>query len=603
MQSHLKALLACLIFSQTLWAYEISEDSVQLKEIVVTGTKFETSRELVPLSVSQINETEIKRSGHYNALSIVGTYVPGVFITERNILGFGVSTGGSGIINMRGVGNSPNTQVLVLIDGHPQYQGIFAHPLPDAYVASDVEKIEVIRGPASVLYGSNAMAGAINFITKKQRKEGLSVSAQAAYGSYNTQKYTGTIGYNKNNFSIFASGNHDRTDGIRPGTDFKISNGYIKAGYRFNPHWSITADANVAKFFANDSGPVHNPAHFDVDILRGKAALSVDNRYGKLNGSFKFYHNFGKHVLSDGFQSTDQNSGLMLYQTYMISDDTKITAGMDAKMFGGTANSGMAANKLNLVTELAGYVLAYQKIFKIVDLNGGLRFEHHSVYGNEWVPMAGASVQASPTTNFKTSVSKGFRSPTVMDLYLYAPNPDLKPESMMNYELGWMQSYLNHKLRTELTLFLVDGKNMIEVDRNTMPPIRRNTGKFRNKGIEFSTSYNINKQWQASANYTFLDVKKPILAAPRHQVNFNLNYQYKFLNVNANLRHIHKLHVSVNPEKTQNYTLLNMRISAKLLKQLELFASAHNILNQQYEINYGYPMPGINFHGGLNFNL
>jgi len=85
MQSHLKALLACLIFSQTLWAYEISEDSVQLKEIVVTGTKFETSRELVPLSVSQINETEIKRSGHYNALSIVGTYVPGVFITERNI--------------------------------------------------------------------------------------------------------------------------------------------------------------------------------------------------------------------------------------------------------------------------------------------------------------------------------------------------------------------------------------------------------------------------------------------------------------------------------------------------------------------------------------
>ena len=105
---------------------------------------------------------------------------------------------------------------------------------------------------------------------------------------------------------------------------------------------------------------------FDVDILRGKAALSVDNRYGKLNGSFKFYHNFGKHILSDGFQSTDQNSGLMLYQTYMISDDTKITAGMDAKMFGGTANSGMAANKLNLVTELAGYVLAYQKSLKLI---------------------------------------------------------------------------------------------------------------------------------------------------------------------------------------------------------------------------------------------
>jgi iron complex outermembrane receptor protein len=136
-----------------------------------------------------------------------------------------------------------------------------------------------------------------------------------------------------------------------------------------------------------------------------------------------------------------------------------------------------------------------------------------------------------------------------------------------------------------------------------MPPKRQNVGTFRNKGIEFSTSYNINKQWQASANYTFLDLKKPILAAPRHQVNFNLNYQYKILNVNANLQHIHKLYVSVSDEKTQNYTLLNMRISAKVLKQLELFASVHNILNQKYEINYGYPMPGINFHGGLNFNL
>src|SRR5690554_3694903 len=172
MKSNINIFLACLFLSQTLWAAELSKDSVQLEELVVTGSKFETSKNLIPLSVSQINETEIKRSGHYNALSTISTFVPGVFITERNILGFGVAEGGSGTINMRGVGNSPNTQVLVLIDGHPQYQGIFAHPLPDAYVASDVEKIEVIRGPASVLYGSNAMAGAINFITKKQHKEG-----------------------------------------------------------------------------------------------------------------------------------------------------------------------------------------------------------------------------------------------------------------------------------------------------------------------------------------------------------------------------------------------------------------------------------------------
>lgn len=146
-------------------------DTIILDELVVTGSKFETSRKLVPLSVSQISIKDIEQSGQYNVLSTISSYVPGVFITERNILGFGVSTGGSGIINMRGVGSSPNTQVLVLIDGHPQYQGIFAHPLPDAYVASDVRKVEVIRGPGSVLYGSNAMAGVINILTKKQEKK------------------------------------------------------------------------------------------------------------------------------------------------------------------------------------------------------------------------------------------------------------------------------------------------------------------------------------------------------------------------------------------------------------------------------------------------
>jgi len=107
-------------FVLNVFAQEAVKDSVQLEDVVVTGSKFETSRKLVPLSVSQISAENIKQSGHYNVLSTLSAYVPGVFITERNILGFGVAAGGSGAINVRGVGSSPNTQVLVLIDGHPQ---------------------------------------------------------------------------------------------------------------------------------------------------------------------------------------------------------------------------------------------------------------------------------------------------------------------------------------------------------------------------------------------------------------------------------------------------------------------------------------------------
>ena len=605
----MKKYISVIILALIVWhpyAREMVKDSVQLEDVIVTGSKFETSRKLVPLSVSQISADNIKQSGHYNVLSSLSTYVPGVFITERNILGFGVATGGSGVINVRGVGSSPNTQVLVLIDGHPQYQGIFGHPLPDAYVASDVEKVEVIRGPASVLYGSNAMAGTINIITKKQRTEGLSATVNAVYGSYNTQKYAGTFGFKKDKLSLFVSANHAYTDGIRENTDFKISNGYLKAGYELDRHWEITADLSMAQYEANDNGPVYMPKPFNIEIFRGKAAFSVENKYDKLDGAIKLYHNFGEHDLSDGFESVDRNSGLMIYQNYRISDQSHVTAGFDVKQYGGHAVDPkplIPVDTTVFVYELAGYALIHQKLFEIVDLNAGLRFEHNSVFGNEWVPMAGAAVRTGETTNFKASVSKGFRSPTVMELYLYAANAELKPERMMNYEISWLQSFFDNHLNTELTTFLVKGDNMIQRVGESQTAQWLNVNHFSNRGIEFAAKYRVTNQFNVQGNYTFLDMEKKIVAAPKHQFNINLNYQYKMVNFNVAAQHVNTLYASLNPESIQNFTLLNARISANVTKQLDVFMAGHNLLNQQYQINDGYPMPGINFHGGVNLKL
>lgn len=596
------SLLGGLLF-QCVFAQNNLRDSVQLDEVVVTGAKFETSRKLIPLSVSQISTQNIEQSGRYNVLQTLSAYVPGIFITERNILGFGVATGGSGAINIRGVGGSPNTQVLVLIDGHPQYQGIFGHPLADAYVSSDVEKVEIIRGPASVLYGSNAMAGAINIITKKQQKEGFSGSANAIYGSYNTQKYSATAGYKKDKFHLFASANYGSTDGTREHTDFRITNGYLKGGYDWNEHWKIAADINLAQYDANDNGPVYAPAPFNIDILRGKTALSVENKYEKTEGAFKIYHNFGDHVLSDGFISSDRNSGLMLYQTYHMHTTTHLTAGLDVKQFGGTANRGFSANQLKVINEIAGYALVRQQLFKIVDLNAGLRFEYNSVYGKEWVPMAGVAIRAGETSSIKTSASKGFRSPTIMELFLYAPNPDLKPEEMMNYEIGWLQSFFEHKLNTELTAFLSNGENMIQVVGVGPTAKRQNVGMFTNRGVELAVSYTVANQFNLHANYTFLDMDKPVVAAPRQQFNAGLNYRYRIFNLNLNAQYIDRLNSSVNPINEQSFALLNARISARPYKNAEIFFAGHNLLNQTYEINDGYPMPGINFHGGIQFNF
>lgn len=134
----------------------------------------------------------------------------------------------------------------MLFDGQPQWAGIYGHSLPDTYVASDVDKVEVIRGPGSLLYGSNAMGGVVNIITRSQHEEGVSAHARAMYGSYNTQKYMINNGVRSGKFNSFISLNHDRTDGHRDNSKFNITNGFVKIGYDISSHYSVVGDISAA---------------------------------------------------------------------------------------------------------------------------------------------------------------------------------------------------------------------------------------------------------------------------------------------------------------------------------------------------------------------
>lgn len=589
-----------------LYAQKAGKDSTILNEVIVTGTKIETSRKVIPLSVSQVTAREIESTGQINILPALNTFVPGLFVTQRNILGFGVSTGGSGAITMRGIGGSPNNEVLVLIDGHPQYQGIFGHPLPDAYVASDVEKVEIIRGSGSFLYGSNAMGGVINIITKKATKEGTSGNVGGAYGSYNTQKYYGSIGYKDNRFSILSSVNHSRTDGIRDNTDFRITNGYLKASYELSSHFKLTVDANVAELNANDNGSIYlaTPKPFNIDVLRGKTAISLENRYNNLEGALKIFHNFGEHTLSDGFHSTDRNSGIMLYQTCKLSTGTSLTAGVDFKQYGGMVNQTKYKDSLLTVNELAGYVYAQQNLWNSLTLSTGLRLDNNSEYGSEWVPMGGISYYPTESTILKFTASKGFRSPTIMELYLYAPNTNLLSERMINYELSWLQSLLNKKLSTEITLYKVKGENLIQVVGQYPNVQRQNVGTFDNQGIECSAKYSVNKNISLNANYSYLKLKTPVLAAPRQQLNVSAHFSHKIWGLHLNGQYIEKLYTSLSPLTIQSdYLLLNARLTCHPTKSIQLFAIGNNLLNKSYQINYGYPMPKANFSGGFTYRF
>ena len=152
--------------------------------------------------------------------------IPGLFTTSRGIMGYGVSSGAAGGISLRGIGGSPTTGLLVLIDGHPQYMGLMGHPIADAYQSMLAEKVEVVRGPASVLYGSNAMGGVINIVTRQQRENGVKTGARLGYGSYNTWTTEVTNQVKKGRFSSVITGSYNRTDGHRPDMEFEQYGGY-----------------------------------------------------------------------------------------------------------------------------------------------------------------------------------------------------------------------------------------------------------------------------------------------------------------------------------------------------------------------------------------
>ena len=136
-----------------------------LNEVVVTGSNSAVGRNLIPYTVSVVGEQSLEQSGSNQLLNAISGQVPSLFVTERSAMGFGVSNGGSGGLKIRGVGGDGGGSVLMMVDGQPQFAGIYSHHIADFYAKEYVEKVEVLRGPGSVLYGSNAMGGVVNIIT------------------------------------------------------------------------------------------------------------------------------------------------------------------------------------------------------------------------------------------------------------------------------------------------------------------------------------------------------------------------------------------------------------------------------------------------------
>ena len=601
----------------------------EIGEVVVTGARNETDVRHLSQTVSVVNRSEIDQALQPSLLPVLTEQIPGLFVTSRGVMGYGVSGGAAGSISLRGLSGG-TARLMVMIDGHPQYAGIFGHPIADAYQSFLAERVEVLRGPASVLYGSNAMGGVVNIVTRKMQEDGVKTNLRAGYGSYNTLETELTNRIRKGRFSSIVSGSYNRTDGHRADMGFEQYGGYAKLGYEMTDNWNLRGDVNVTHFNASYPGPVDAPLlDGDQRITRGMTSFAVENCYEKTSGAVSFFYNWGNHWINDGytpsagdgpqddrFNSRDNMMGVSLYQSTQFFKGNRITLGFDWFRYGGHAWSEYVSGE-NIGTtselvdkhedELAGYIDFRQDISSWLTFNAGLRADHHSRVGLEWVPQAGLAFHLPHAIELKASASKGFRYPILREMYMFPPqNPDLQPESMWNYELAFSQRLMEGRLTYGVNLFYIDGKNLIQTlpNPNGSGMLNQNSGEIENTGVEIQAAYRINRQWSVDGNYSFLHMENPVIAAPEHKLYAGANFSHRRWNVSTGIQYVEGLYTSVGEnENKENFVLWNLRASFRACKWLDIWARGENLLAQKYEINAGYPMPGATVMAGFNLSF
>lgn len=618
--NHLFLTIITAAFVLPAHAEEVS-DSAKIKEVVVTGTRSVTDIRHLPMTITIIDRDQLTEKHESSILPTVMEQVPGLFVTSRAMRGYGVSSGASGNISLRGLSGSTG-QMLVLIDGHPQYNGIYSHPISDSYQTLMAERVEVLRGPASTLYGSSAMGGVINIVTRQMKEDGIKTDINLSGGSYGTLEAEASNRIKSGRFSSTVSAQYARSDNHRSDMAFEQYSGYAKAAYELSSNWNTYIDANLTHFDSEYPGSTIEPVYGAKQwITRGVVSAALQNHFHRTSGALSVFTNFGQHKIDDGtknaaqpterfFRSKDALTGISLYQSAQIWDGNRVTFGIDyqhiyghayytSKATGETLDTSGKQSGRSHRNEIAAYTDIRQDITPWLTADAGIRFDHHSITGTEWIPQAGIVIRPIETGEIKLMASKGYRNPTMRELYLYPPsNENLEPERIWNYELSWR--HRTPHVSYGANIFYIKGDNMIQ----TINKKNVNTGEIENYGIEAELAYTINSHWTASTNHSWLHMKHNIVAAPEYKGYFGLNFHSGRIHANASAQYINHLYTSVaTTSTTESFCLVDLTVSYTLSDHITLWTRGENLLAQNYEINLGYPMPRATVMAGINISL
>jgi vitamin B12 transporter len=616
------------------------EKEITLEEVVVTATRVETPIEEIASSITVISSKDIERKKKSTVLELLRD-VPGLDV---------VQSGGPGHLTDIFIRGSKSEHTLVMIDGvevndpiSPGRSYDFAHLTVD-----NIERIEIIRGPQSTLYGSDAMGGVINIITKKgEGKPKVFVSAEG--GSFTTfREATGISGADKwINYSLGISrfdtdgisaaskkkGNYERDEyentslstrlGFTPlenlNVDFILH--YINAESEIDNSGGVGGDDpnNVQKskqfFFKTQTGL----SLFD-HIWDQKLGFAVNQHDRDTKNKKDPQHplDFEKGSYDGQFLKFDWQHVFQLHKTNSLVGGFEYEKEEGKSRYYSESASGPSSSTFPRKTaDIKGYYIQDQvKLWDRFFGTVGVRIDDHSRFGTETTyRIAPAYLVKETGTKIKGTFGTGFKAPSLYQLFapatLWGPigNKDLKPEKSEGWDFGVEQDLLEKKVVLGATYFRNNFEDLIDFD---FAEGYINIGRAKTEGMEVSGSIKPFDDLTVGINYTYTDTEdkrtgRDLLRRAKNKLNFDLNYHFlKRGNVNLGVIYVGERD-DWKPYPVRGriggYTLVNLAASYNITKNLQAFGRVDNLFDKDYEEVSGYGTPGLSFFGGLKFSF
>ncbi len=574
--------------------------------VVYTSVDVIVKRPTDAIEPIEAGRIQMDMTGARTVLDAVEKLVPGAFLTRRGVMGYGIAANGTGGITIRGIGGQPNTGVLIVIDGRPDFQGLMGHPLPDFYDFSDASKIRVTQGPASVLYGSNAMGGSVE-IEPIRPSPGYHTSLRASLGSYWTSQNKLTHGGAFKSWFYQLSGGVNTTSGDRPSSRFRDQDASFALGRNLGSHWKSSIQGRSGFFHIEDPGPFFAPLNNSyARVGRGGYGLHFDNGYARMSGSIRLFGNFGRHYITDGFRSTDSTNGVRAIESFFLRPNLQLDLGGDLQRYGGQARN--VKSRLNYgqhhLTEGAGFArLKYAAGHRWI-LQAGYRQHQHSLYGSMPVPEASTTFRFSDSYSLTAGLARGFRNPTIRELYMFpAPNPNLKPEYMWNYQ-ATLSAHPSRTLALTATGFYASLKDQVATVGRFPNLQLLNTGAALNRGVEGAARWSPSRRLQLHSGYAYLRSTNLLPLVPAQKLNSGLDWGIKRATFSLSSMTLGKRYANAQKLlKLGGYTVVSARVSAPVREGWTVFCAVENLLDKRYEVLRGYTMPGVNVTAGLMVNF